>query len=226
MSNKWLRELTLMTQVHHPNIVQCKGVCFLKNETMPVLLMERLRSSLHAYLLDSTNSNIPLVRKLSILYDVAKGLVYLHSHKPAIIHGDLTGTNVLLDSELRAKISDFGNARLMDLDPKATPWIYTAMPGTPDYMPPEAQGYSAKCGPSLDVFSFGHLSLFTIIQSLVHPLLPSAYIDAGKVCARSEVKIDIRKEEGVHNNINGKPCRMQLVTAVECDADWKDCHCK
>ena len=57
-------------------------------------------SSLHAYVLDSTNSNIALVRKLSILYDVAKGLVYLHSHKPAIIHRDLTGNNVLLDSEL------------------------------------------------------------------------------------------------------------------------------
>ena len=188
LTNKLFGELTLMTQVHHPNIVQCKGVCFLKNETMPVLLMERLMSSLHAYLLDSTNSNMPLVRKLSILRDVAKGLVYLHSHKPAIIHRDLTGTNVLLDSELRAKISDFGNARLMDLDPEATPGVFTSLPGTPDYMPPEAQGDSAKCGPSLDVFSFGHLSLFTIIQSLVHPLLPSIYYDAGELCARSEVK--------------------------------------
>ena len=155
---------------------------------MPVLLMERLMSSLHAYLLDSTNSNMPLVRKLSILRDVASGLNYLHSHKPAIIHRDLTGTNVLLDEELRAKISDFGNARLMDLDPEATPGIFTALPGTPDYMPPEAQGDSAKCGPSLYVFSFGHLSLFTIIQSLVHPLLPSTYIDAEEVCGRSEVK--------------------------------------
>ena len=57
-------------------------------------------SNLHAYLLDSTNSNIPIVRKLSILYDVAKGLVYVHSHTPAIIHRYLTGNNVLLDSEL------------------------------------------------------------------------------------------------------------------------------
>ena len=56
----------------------------------------------------------------------------------------------------------------MGLDPEATPGIYTALPGTPDYMPPEAQGDSAKCGPSLDVFSFEHLSLFTINQSLVH----------------------------------------------------------
>ena len=156
---------------------------------MPVLLMERLMSSLHACVLDSANSNMPLVRKLSILRDVASGLNYLHSHKPTIIHRDLTGNNVLLDKELKAKISDFGNARLMDLDPEATPGIYTATPGTPDYMPPEAQGDSAKCGPSLDVFSFGHLSLFTINQSLVHPLLPPTYYDAqGEFRPRSEVK--------------------------------------
>ena len=187
LTNKLIGELSLMTQVHHPNVVQCRGVCLLESEAMPVLLMERLMSSLHAYVLDSTNSNIPLVRKLSILCDVASGLNYLHTHKPAIIHRDLTGTNVLLDKELRAKISDFGNARLMDLDPEATPGIYTATPGTPDYMPPEAQGDSVRCGPSLDVFSFGHLSLFAIIQSLVHPLLSSTYIDAGEICARSEV---------------------------------------
>ena len=187
LTNKLIGELSLMTQVHHPNVVQCKGVCLLESETMPVLLMERLKSSLHAYVLDSTNSNIPLVRKLSILYDVASGLNYLHTHKPAIIHRDLTGTNVLLDSELTAKISDFGNARIMDLDPEATPGIFTSLPGTPDYMPPEAQGDSPKCGPSLDVFSFGQLSLFTINQSLIHPLLPPTFIDAGEVRARSEV---------------------------------------
>ena len=183
-------ELSLMTHVHHPNIVQFKGVCFPENEAIPVPLMEPMMSSLHAYLLDPTNSNIEeLERKVSILLDVASGLVYLHSHKPAIFHRDLLVNNVLLDSKLGAKIGDFGSARLMDLDPKATPGIFTSLPGTPDYMPPEAQGDSAKCGPSLDVFSFGHLSLFTINQSPVHPLLPSTYIDAkGEVHGRSEVK--------------------------------------
>ena len=210
LTNKWLRELCLMAQVHHLNIVKCKGVCFLENETVPVLLMERMMSSLHAYLLKPTNMNIALERKFSILHDVASGLFYLHSHKPAIIHRDLTGSNVLLDIELRAKISDFGNARLMDLDPEATPRIYTAMPGTPDYMPPEAQGNSAKCGPSLDVFSFGHLSLFTIIQSLVHPL-PSTYYDAGEVYGRSEVKRRKQYLDEAEKLLKGKHAVVVLI---------------
>ena len=182
------RELRLMFRVQHPNVVQCKGVCFLANQTMPVLLMERLMISLHAYLLDPTRSNKTLEKKVSILYDVASGLLYLHSHTPAIIHRDLTGKNVLLDSELRAKIADFGNAQIMDLDPETTPETFTSLPGTREYMPPEAEGSTTKYDPSLDVFSFGHLSLFTIIQSPVHPLLPSTYVDDEGLHARSEAK--------------------------------------
>ena len=187
--SKMCGELSLMAQVQHPNVVQCKGVCLLENETLPVLLMESLRYNLHAFLLDPTKFNIRLVEKHSILHDVTSGLNYLHSHTPAIIHRDLTAKNVLLDSELRAKISDFGNARIMDLDPETTPETFTSLPGTREYMPPEAEGGGTKYDPSLDVFSFGHLSLFTIIQSPIHPLLPSTYPDAdGLLHARSEVK--------------------------------------
>ena len=186
--SKLCGELSLLAQVHHPNIVQYKGVCFLKNQTMPVLLMEQLMCSLHAYLLDPIRSNLAYDRKVSILHDVASGLVYLHSHIPAIIHRDLTAKNVLLDSELRAKIADFGNARIMDLDPETTPETFTTLPGTQEYMPPEAEGGSTKYDSSLDVFSFGHLSLFTIIQSPVHPLLPSTYTDDEGLHARPEVK--------------------------------------
>ena len=125
--NKMYGELTLMSQVQHPNIVQCKGVCFLANQTLPVLLMERLTISLHAYLLDPTRSNKTLEKKVSILYDVARGLFYLHSRTRAIIHRDLTGKNVLLESELRAKIADFGNTQILDLDPESTPETFTSL---------------------------------------------------------------------------------------------------
>ena len=93
----------------------------------------------------------------------------------------------------------------MKLNPEATPGNFSSLPGTADYMPPEAQ---VECGPSLDVFSFGHLSLFTIIQSPLYPLLPSTYCnDANVTCARSEVK---RREQYLHN---AEQClgRKQLV---------------
>ena len=186
---KMQEEIITMLQLKHPNTVNCKGVCYLPNHPPPVLLMERLMTSLHAYLLDPINSNLPVERKVSFLLDTARGLDYLHSHTPPIIHRDLTAKNVLLDSQLRAKISDFGNSRILDLDPNATPGTMTSLPGTLDYMPPEAMGGGVTYDPSLDVFSFGHLALFTLVQTHVRPLLPPNYTNsAKKLVARSEVE--------------------------------------
>ena len=138
MISKLRDELIVMDRVNHPNIVRYKGVCFLENQALPLLLMERLVGSLHDYLLHPSNLNLGLPAKLTILCDVASGLDYLHSCKPSIIHRDLTARNVLLDSKKAAKIADFGNALFMDLDPEATPKTLTSFPGTLYYMPPEA----------------------------------------------------------------------------------------
>ena len=188
IANRICGELIMMTQLHHSNIVQCKGVSLLVDQLLPVLLMERLMCSLHAYLLHPDNFNLPVERKMSFLLDTVRGLDYLHSCTPAIIHRDLTAKNVLLDSELMAKIADFGNSRIMDLDPNCSPESLTSLPGTLEYMPPEAHGGSVSYDPSLDVFSFGHLSLFTITQTQVR-LYPPTYTDStGTLYARSELK--------------------------------------
>ena len=127
-----------------------------------------------------------LVRKNTILFDIAKGLHHLHSQRPAIIHKDLTTGNVLLDSNGTAKISDFGNSRMVDV--MATPELLTTHPGTLDYMPPEALA-GGEYNDRLDMFSFGHLSIYAITQRRPHPLLPSSYKNrAGYLIARTEVE--------------------------------------
>ena len=187
MTEKLCGEMILMMQVHHKNVVQSKGVCFLTGHPMPVLLMERMMCSLHAYVLAPANSLLNISSKFTFLKDIASGLAYLHSHKPVVIHRDLTARNVLLDSTLNAKICDFGNSRVMDLDPDTSPETFTSVPGTLDYMPPEAFGGHTQYDPSLDVFSFGHLALFTLTQSTI-TVLPSTYNDGNKLHARSEVR--------------------------------------
>ena len=189
---KLIKEIEIMLELEHHNIVDCKGVYFQPDAPLPVLVMERLKTSLYTYLVDPSNSNLQLKRKVSILMDTARGLEYLHSHTPAIIHRDLTAKNVLLDSQLRAKIADFGNSRIMELHSGSSPGAMTNVPGTLNYMPPEATGTSVKYDTSLDVFSFGHLSLFTVIQSPVQPLLPATYDSNDILIARSEVE---RREE-------------------------------
>ena len=170
---KFSAELTILAQLRHPNTVAFEGVCHLPNEQLPVLLMERLPTNLHSYLLDPSHANLASPKKAHILHDVADGLNYLHSLSPPLVHRDLTARNVLLTSEETAKISDFGNARILDIDPRSHQTM-TSRPGTLEYMPPEAFGASAEYDASLDIFSFGHLALFIAIQESPTALLPYA----------------------------------------------------
>ena len=162
MVRKYLQECQLMSSLHHPNITQFLGLCFLPGTQLPLLVMELLATSLHDHLEDEPN--LPLSRKWSVLADIASGLLYLHERPSPVIHRDLTAKNVLLTSSLVAKITDMGNSRIIDMRPGQMARTLSALPGTPVYMPPEALDDRHHYGPSMDIFSFGHLALFTLIQ--------------------------------------------------------------
>ena len=159
---KYLQECQIMSDLRHPNITQFIGLCFLDNSQLPLLVMERLEGSL-----DDLLENVPhisLALKRSILEDVARGLLYLHKHNPQIIHRDLTAKNVLLTNFLVGKITDLGNSRIVDVQPGQLAQTLSRNPGTLVYMPPEALTTASRYGPSLDIFSFGHLGLFVGLQ--------------------------------------------------------------
>jgi ankyrin repeat protein/serine/threonine protein kinase len=186
--HKVIEEIKMMMAISHEHIVQSKGVGFLEDYTLPIILMERLQSSLHDKL-DEANLCLQMEQKFLILCDIASGLVYLHGYAPSIIHRDLTAKNVLLDTKQRAKIADFGNSRMVDFNLETSPETLTCLPGTITYMPPEAYGHRTKYDPSLDIFSFGHLALLTIIQKPVILLLPPTYYNSSNtLCSRTEVQ--------------------------------------
>ena len=168
---KYVEECQLMSDMRHPHVVQFMGVCFLPDTSLPVLVMERLLMSLDD-LLENT-PDIPLALKRSMLADVSKGLVYLHNRSSPIIHRDLSAKNVLLNSSMAAKIGDLGNSRIVNLQPGQLARTLSHLPGTLVYMAPEAFERTSCYGPKLDIFSFGHLALFTLTQvsSLSHPTL-------------------------------------------------------
>ena len=151
-----------MSSLCHPNITQFLGLCFLPGTQLPLLVMERLEASLDDLL--ENVPDIPLTLKRSILENVASGLLYLHKRNPPVIHRDLTSNNVLLTSSLMAKITDMGNSRIADMRPGQMVRTLSVLPGTLVYMPPEALDNRHRYGASLDIFSFGHLALFTITQ--------------------------------------------------------------
>jgi len=151
----------MIAEIRHPHIVQFLGLCYLEGSALPVLVMERLEKNLDELL--ESSSGLPLMLKQSLLTDVAHGLLYLHTQKRPVVHRDLTARNVLLTSSLVAKIGDLGNARIINLEPDKLRKL-TRVPGTMSYMPPESFEDPPQYGPQLDIFSFGHLALFTFTQ--------------------------------------------------------------
>ena len=145
-------ECRLLSQVHHPNIVQFLGVCFQQRVRAPILVMEFLPTNLTSCI--EQYGILPKEISYSILHDVALGLCYLHSQTPAIIHRDLSSNNVLLTPNMTAKISDLGVARILNLTPLQVSRM-TQTPGTPAYMPPEVMVANPKYDTSVDEFSYG-----------------------------------------------------------------------
>ena len=176
--DKYYSECRLLSELRHPNIVQFLGICFLPDTQLPVLVMERLQRSLDDFLVTTPDVSLPI--KLSILQDVARSLAFMHNRKPAVIHRDLTARNVLLDRAMTAKIADLGNSRIANIRPGQLAQTMTqGIPGTLVYMSPEAcaVGSTQRYGPSLDMFSFGHLALFAAIQVFPKNLHASTFVD-------------------------------------------------
>ena len=193
MVERYYAECQLLSDLRHPHIVQFLGVCFIPDIQLPVLVTELLADSLDD-LLEKT-PNIPLFTKLSLLQDVCRGLVHLHGHRPVIIHRDLTARNVLLTSDMKAKIADLGNSRIVNIQPGQLAQTMTkSIPGTLVYMPPEGTSSTGKYGPSLDMFSFGHLALFTATQIFPGHLLSPTYFDLQTNSVKARTELERRSE--------------------------------
>ena len=168
LKQNFLAECEANSRLRHPNLVQFLGIYYPPNYILPALVMELMFTSLSRYLEVAGDLEISL--KISILNDAALGLSYLHSHKPPIIHRDLTANNILLTKSLTAKITDLGMAKILD---KHQSTRMTTAPGLPAYMPPEALGKHPSYTTALDVFSYGALMLHTGAQDWP---IPSEYM--------------------------------------------------
>ncbi len=152
-------ECRLLSRINHPNIVQFVGVYFHKNADLPILVMEYLPTNLTSCI----QKEGVLAKEVcySILHDVARGFSYLHSQTPPIIHRDLSSNNILLSTSMKAKISDLGVAKILDLTPLQVSHM-TQTPGTPAYMPPEVMIANPRYDTSVDEFSYGILMIHVL----------------------------------------------------------------
>ncbi|THU61075.1 hypothetical protein C4D60_Mb07t19460 [Musa balbisiana] len=156
---EFLREVKILSQIHHPNLVLLLGVC-LESGCLVYEYMENGSLEDHLFNRDGKRP-LPWIIRFRILYEVACGLAFLHSNKPEpIVHRDLKPANILLNRNYVSKIGDVGLAKLLsDVVPDGlTEYRETILAGTFFYMDPEYQR-TGTVRPKSDLYAWGVIAL-------------------------------------------------------------------
>ncbi|WVZ66170.1 hypothetical protein U9M48_015432 [Paspalum notatum var. saurae] len=144
-------EIQLIAKLQHKNLVKLLGYCT-KGGQEKMLIYEYMenKNSVKA-------AHLNWSKRLHIIDGIAQGLLYLHKYsRLCIVHRDLKASNILLDSGMNPKISDFGMARIFSSNVKES--NTTRIVGTHGYIPPE-YAFHGVCSTKSDVFSYGVLTL-------------------------------------------------------------------
>ncbi|XP_024964175.1 probable LRR receptor-like serine/threonine-protein kinase At1g53430 [Cynara cardunculus var. scolymus] len=156
-NREFVTEIGMISALQHPNLVKLYGCCIEGKELL--LVYEYLENNSLARALfghEDQKLNLDWPTRKKICMGIARGLAYLHEEsRLKIVHRDIKATNVLLDRDFNAKISDFGLAKL---DEEENTHISTRIAGTIGYMAPEyaMRGYLTD---KADVYSFGVVAL-------------------------------------------------------------------
>ena len=223
MKERFMTECERSSALRHPNIVQFLGVCISNKDTFPSLVMELMHSNLTSLI--EVNSKIPLEMRFSFIHDVTKGLNYLHTYTPPIIHRDLSTNNVLVSAGMVAKIGDLGTMGFIDESGERK---LSGRPWTSDFMAPEVLFDRPVYSTAMDVFSFACVCLHTLSHKWPTPSQP-VEVDphSNELIARSEaqrrsaymkeIDDDMRTlvTSCLHNNPDKRPSIVEVCIQLE-----------
>ncbi|EOA39560.1 hypothetical protein CARUB_v10008178mg [Capsella rubella] len=154
-NREFVNEIGMISGLNHPNLVKLYGCCVEKNQLM--LVYEYMENNSLALVLCGENSlKLDWATRQKICVGIARGLEFLHEGSMIrMVHRDIKTSNVLLDADLNAKISDFGLARLHE---EEHTHINTKVAGTMGYMAPEYVLWG-QLTEKADVYSFGVVAM-------------------------------------------------------------------
>ncbi|ERM95419.1 proline-rich receptor-like protein kinase PERK8 isoform X2 [Amborella trichopoda] len=148
-------EVEVISRVHHRNLVALLGYCIVGEQRL--LVYEYVpNGTLHNHLHGMGGEGIKWVTRVKVAIGAARGLAYLHEDcHPQIIHCDIKSSNILLDCNFNARVSDFGLAKLVS---DSYGHVTTHLVGTFGYLAPD-YALTGKLTEKSDVYAFGVLLL-------------------------------------------------------------------
>ncbi|CAN6330160.1 unnamed protein product [Urochloa humidicola] len=155
---EFMAEIVILGDLRHRNLVQLLGYCRHKQQLLLVYdYMPNGSLDCHLHTQDrNTANNLCWAQRFRIIKGIASGLFYLHEDwEQVVIHRDIKTSNVLLDSEMNARLGDFGLARSHAHGAEAHT---THVAGTWGYIAPELARLG-KATKATDVFAFGILMM-------------------------------------------------------------------
>ncbi|CAM8914556.1 unnamed protein product [Rhodiola kirilowii] len=155
LSSQFRSEVEVLAKIDHRNLVKLLGYIEMENER--IIITEYVpNGTLREHLDGQRDKILDFNQRLEISIDVAHALTYLHLFaEKQIIHRDVKSSNILLTERYRAKVTDFGFARLGSVDAEKS-HIVTRVKGTMGYLDPEYMR-TFQLTPKSDVYSFGVL---------------------------------------------------------------------
>ncbi|CAI9116278.1 OLC1v1017377C2 [Oldenlandia corymbosa var. corymbosa] len=169
---EFLTEIELLSRLHHKNLVSLIGYCAEEGEQM--LVYEFMpNGTLRDHLSGKYEEPLSFALRLRVALGSAKGVLYLHTEaNPPIFHRDIKASNILLDSDLTAKVADFGLSRLApipDTEGFVPAYVSTVVKGTPGYLDP-AYFLTHQLTDKSDVYSLGvvFLEILTGMPAIIH----------------------------------------------------------
>ncbi|KAM0939173.1 putative protein kinase RLK-Pelle-LRR-XII-1 family [Dioscorea sansibarensis] len=168
------RECQVLKRIRHRNLMRIITACSLpefKALVLPFMVNGSLESHLYPQAPGTGTSQLSLVERVNICCDIAEGMAYLHHHSPVqVIHCDLKPSNILLNDDMTAIVSDFGIARLVMriternlIAENVANSTANLLFGSVGYIPPE-YGYGRNASTKGDVYSFGIIVLELITR--------------------------------------------------------------
>ncbi|KAF8668725.1 hypothetical protein HU200_051911 [Digitaria exilis] len=214
---EWLAEVIFLGQLRHPNLVKLVGYCC--EDEHRLLVYEYME---HGSLENHLFSNqipavLPWSTRLNIAVGAAKGLAFLHDAEKPVIYRDFKASNILLDSDYKAKLSDFGLAK--DGPEGDDTHVSTRVMGTHGYAAPEYIMTGHLTSKS-DVYSFGVvlLEILTGRRSVdkTRPSREQNLVDFARPYLKDPLKLGRIMDPAMEGQYSTRAAQSAALVAYRC----------